>query len=56
MLSLVPIDDSTMDSPENMILTFLPNPAYRVGLPNVATVVITDNELEPGGLHTPRFA
>lgn len=46
---LTPINDTTVEGPETVILTVVPRPGYKVGVPDRAIVIINDNDfLLPG--------
>src|SRR6266568_3947548 len=50
-LTITPIDDNQVESDETMIVTLAPGPAYTVGSPNSATVIIhEDNDQPPSSL------
>lgn len=46
-ITITPVDDSAVESPENVIVTLATNSAYTVGSPSSATVNITDNDFPP---------
>jgi subtilisin family serine protease len=46
-ITLTPIDDSTVEGDETVVLTLSDNSAYAVGSPGSATVTIVDNDEEP---------
>jgi hypothetical protein len=43
-ITIQPIDDTTPEPDETVILTLLPNAAYAIGSPNAGTVTIHSNE------------
>jgi len=43
-LSIVPLDDPLVEGPETLTLTLQGNPAYTLGIPTNATVIIMDDE------------
>src|SRR6266700_546643 len=50
-LTITPIDDNQVESDETVIVTLAPGPAYTVGSPNSATVIIhEDNDQPPSSL------
>jgi hypothetical protein len=49
-ITVIPIDDSTAESAETVVVTLSANASYTVGSPNSATVTIQDND---GGPSTP---
>src|SRR5207247_1380595 len=52
ILTVTPIDDSTVEGSETVVLTIASDPAYTVGSPSSATVTIADNDQEPPPLPT----
>src|SRR5204862_3956404 len=46
-LTVTPIDDSTVEGNETVVLTLSANAAYTVGSPNSATITIADNDQPP---------
>jgi len=44
---VLPVDDSLAETGETVILALAPSPAYRIGSPAQASVVIADSELDP---------
>ncbi len=50
--TVTPIDDTTVESNETVILTLATNAAYTVGIPSSATVAIADNDAAPSPLPT----
>src|SRR6266568_5481512 len=50
-LTITPMDDNQVESDETVIVTLAPGPAYTVGSPNSATVIIhEDNDQPPSSL------
>src|SRR5207244_945940 len=47
IVTVTPIDDSSVEGAETVVLTLLANSAYTVGSPNSATVTIADNDSAP---------
>ena len=43
-LDVTPIDDSLNEGPESVVLRLLPNPNYRVGIPDRGVITISDND------------
>ena len=52
VVTVTPIDDSTIESNETVIVTISTTAAYIVGSPNTATVIIADNDQPPPPLPT----
>src|SRR5207237_489400 len=52
IVTVTPIDDSTVEGAETVVLTLSANSAYSVGSPNSATVTIADNDSAPPPLAT----
>src|SRR6185312_15740098 len=46
-LTITPIDDTTVEGDETVIVTLVPGPGYSVGSPNSAAVIIQDNDSAP---------
>jgi hypothetical protein len=46
-ITVTPIDDSTVEANETVILTLSPNAAYNIGSPGSATITIADNDQPP---------
>jgi len=46
-LTIIPIDDTSVEGTENAILTVVAAPAYQVGTPGTATITIADNDSPP---------
>src|SRR5439155_861968 len=46
-VTVTPIDDSSVETNETVILTLSANAAYTVGSPNTATITIYDNDQPP---------
>ena len=49
-LDVTPINDLEAEGRETVVLTLLPNAAYRIGSPNSATVTIADNDSAPAAV------
>ena len=46
-ITVTPINDSSVEVMETVVMTLTPNAAYTVGSPSNATVNITDNDIPP---------
>ena len=46
-ITLSPVDDTSVEGNETVVVTVSPNAAYTVGSPSNATVTITDNDSLP---------
>src|SRR2546421_1402828 len=49
-LDVTPINDLEAEGRETVVLTLLPNAAYRIGSPDSATVTIADNDSAPAAI------
>ncbi len=51
VITLTPIDDALIETPETLTLVLLPHTAYALGTPLAATAVIFDNDTIPGDVN-----